>query len=160
MYYTRIDIQIWLEEERMVAILQEEVLSVRGVPGTDIMLRMYLGVVQLSRKIICRLPKGKAVQVGMKNGLPKNAMFPEDGRGVELSQKVLYFVLKCQKLFVQVGRYSAIAGIVVPGDNKQMTFYKWCVIGNNAKCRRLFEYIWGDTAVLTECTVGFCCFGI
>src|SRR5579884_1509237 len=40
LYYTHVGIHLWWEEERVMTILQEEVVTTRDIPGTNIMLRL------------------------------------------------------------------------------------------------------------------------
>src|SRR5437764_11124471 len=52
LYDTHVGIHARCEEERVLAILQEEVVTTRGIPGTDLMLRLDDLIVQLVGKII------------------------------------------------------------------------------------------------------------
>src|SRR5438132_10048248 len=94
LYYTHVGIHARWEEKRGMAILQEEVMTTRSIPSTNIMLRMDNLIMQIFGKIIGDVPKGEAMQMRMKHRLAENAVFPENDGSIKLSQKVLYFVLE------------------------------------------------------------------
>src|SRR5205085_7823260 len=101
---------------------------------------------------------GKAVEMGMKDGLPEDSMFPEDGRSVVLGEEILYLALQCQQLGIQCGRHITITGTVMFGNDKDMAFNKWGVIGNDQKCRCFFQDVGCNITTLTKRTV--ICFSI
>src|ERR1051326_45744 len=98
--------------------------------------------------------------MGMKDGLPEDTMFPEDGRSVVLSEKDLDLALQCQQLGIQFGGHFTITGIVMFGNDKDMAFNKRGVIGNDQKCRCFFQDIACNITTLAKSTINSICFSI
>jgi len=89
--------------------------------------------------------------MGMEDGLPENAMFPEGDGRIIACKEVLYLLLKGQEICIQSCGNISITGIVMNGNDKRMARHKWGMIGKNTKGWCLFEYIMSDAATLTEC---------
>src|SRR5450755_56202 len=112
-------------------------------------------LVQSLGGIVARLrTKREAVQVGVKDGLAKDAMFPEDQGSIEARQKRLDLALHRQQLLIQRRGNISIASIVIDRNNKRVTRHEWGMVGNDTKGRCLFEHIVSDAAPLTKRAIG------
>ena len=96
----------------------------------------------------------------MKDGLPEDSMFPEDGRSIVLGEELLYLALQCQQLGIEFGRHFTIAGIVTLGNDKDMAFNKWGMIGNDQKCSCFFQNVGCNITKLAQRTINIICFSI
>jgi len=81
------------EEESGICLFHIEILPARSIPCAYVFLRMNNSAMQLLCVIVLYCPEGKAVEVGVKDGLPENTMFPEYYRSIVLCQELLYFSL-------------------------------------------------------------------
>src|SRR6266487_890081 len=125
------------------------------MPCPNIVLRMNHQLVQICGGIVARLrSEGEAVQVGVKDGLAKDAMFPEGDGSIEARQKRLHLVLQRQQLLIQRRGNIAVAGIVVNRDDERVARHERGMVGKNTKGWCLFEYIVSDAAPLTKRTIG------
>src|SRR5713101_76816 len=96
----------------------------------------------------------------MEDGLAEDSMVPGDGGSIVLGEELLYLALQCQQLGIQFGRHFTIAGIVTFGNDKDMAFNKWGMIGNGQKCRCFFQDVGCNITTLAKRTINIICFSI
>src|SRR6266849_560509 len=86
---------------RSDSILHIEKWSTRGIPLTNILLRMYSVVMQGLRENVIDRSKRKTVKMGVKDGLAEYAMLPKDDRSIIPGQELLDFAFQRKQFRVK-----------------------------------------------------------
>jgi hypothetical protein len=109
--------------------------------------------------IVLRLAEWEAMEMGMENSLPEDAMFPEHYRGIKVIKKLLHLALQGKEFRIKFSGHTTITFVMMLWNDKQMALDQWGVIGSYEKIGGLFENI-SNIATLTKCAVRTICFSI
>src|SRR5581483_292033 len=156
----QVRLHLGLKKQAVLGAFHIKIVTLRCIPGPNILLRADNAVMERISEVISQFPKGEAMKVSMENGLPENSMFPENCGSIKLVEKPLDFLFECKEFFIKCSGHIAITGIVLSGDNEQVSLGKRGMVGNNAKCGCLFENVGGNVLMLAECASGTVCFSI
>ena len=97
-----VDIALHLrsKKEGRGLVFHIKIVAIGGIPCTYIILRMDDAAMEFLRQVILCFTKGEAVEMGMKDGLPEDAMFPKDGWSVVLDKKLLYLAFQRKQFYI------------------------------------------------------------